>query len=184
MQRIVPTSSCDSGDSSLPIFSILSDSEPVFRADLPLNTLTSTSSPLRMARPTSSLASTGSPIRMALESLAGTKRTRRLKDILASLVRVLASIGIEGRRSRVVEQQTSLDTTADVAGWMLSRNSSSPAHEIRNFRQTLLPSPPTRGTGGEGTLCSIGQIHPDDRDRTNRSVLDRYTEHHIENELY
>jgi hypothetical protein len=95
MQRIVPTSSCDSGDSSLAIFSVLSDSEPGFKADLPLNTLTATSSPLRIARPTSSLASTGSPIRIALESLAGTKRTRRLKDILASLFPILAIFDIE-----------------------------------------------------------------------------------------
>lgn len=112
MQRIVPTSSCDSGDSSLAILSVLSDSEPGFKADLPLNTFTSTSSPLRIARPTSSSASTGSPIRIALESLAGTKRTRRLKDILTL---VLGIFGIEEEDQGSQNNKKGLDTTADVA---------------------------------------------------------------------
>lgn len=136
MQRIVPTSSCDRGDSSLAIFSVLSDSEPGFKADLPLKTLTSTSSPLRIASPTSRLASTGSPMRMALESLAGTKRTRRSKDIVGGYVLVWS---VPGMREKFKGRGTTIRYR--VYGrcrecWS-SRNSSSPARQIRTLGKHL-----------------------------------------------
>lgn len=83
MHLMVPTSCWVNGASSLSIFSTLSVREPGLRADVPLNTFASTVFPSWRASPTSTSLSTGSPSRTAFGSLAGTKRTRRPKDMIA-----------------------------------------------------------------------------------------------------
>ena len=56
--------------------STLSVVTPAFRMDVPLNTVTFTSWPLRTAAPTSRALSTGWPIKTVFLSLRGTNRTR------------------------------------------------------------------------------------------------------------
>lgn len=74
--RMVPTSSCASGDKSLPIDSVFPVFDPGLSADLPLKISTRTSFPARRAAPTSMPASAGWPRRMAELSALGMNRTR------------------------------------------------------------------------------------------------------------
>jgi len=56
--------------------SVFSVAAPALSTDVPLKTLTWTSSPLRVARPTSTVLLTGSPIKMESGLECGMKRTR------------------------------------------------------------------------------------------------------------
>lgn len=76
IQRMVPTSSMAKGERMRSIDSTLAVADPGFNAEVPLNTVTLTSSPFRTAAPTSTLLSTGSPMRIASGLPRGTKRTR------------------------------------------------------------------------------------------------------------
>lgn len=75
MQRMVPTSAADSGDSMRLIVSIALVGDPGFKTEDPLNTRTCTASPLRTALPTSISRSTGSPMRAAASCRRGRNRT-------------------------------------------------------------------------------------------------------------
>lgn len=72
---MVPTSDSASGESTLPITSVLPVELPGLNTDDPLKTDTSTSFPARVAAPTSTFLSVGSPMRISLPDF-GTKRTR------------------------------------------------------------------------------------------------------------
>ena len=59
MQRIVPTSDSERGDRSFPIVSVRDVGEPGSKTDDPLNAVTVTSFPARIAAPTSTFSSVG-----------------------------------------------------------------------------------------------------------------------------
>lgn len=78
---IVPTSAADRGDRILEMTSTLSVNDPGSKAEVPLNSLTCTSSPVRTALPTSTSGSTGWPMSTALSFDFGTNRTSPIMQV-------------------------------------------------------------------------------------------------------